>query len=174
MRMGCCSARTDMVRRSFTICSLAAALVVGAFGCDGTPAITVDPANRGSAAAPATGTVNVADIVGNPDAYLGRTVTVQADVEEVLGPMAFALDEDSPLTGGVDNDLLVFSRKSASLANIDDQWLNNRVRVTGTVSRMSVVELEREIGWDLDPRIEAELERVRPVLIAQSVERTQP
>lgn len=157
-------------------------------GCGGTTTTTttVDTGNANNAAArispttiPATNTsatgapvVRVADITGNLDNYLGRTVTVEADVEEVLSPFAFELDEDSPLAGGIDNDLLVFSRKSAGLADIDDQWLNNKVRVTGTVGRMSVVEIERETGWDLNPKLEAELEQVRPVIIAQSVERT--
>ena len=130
------------------------------------------PAAATSAAAPA-GMNTVADIVGNPDRFVGQMVTVEADVEEVLSPLAFSLDEDSPLAGGVDNDLIVLSPKSAGLADIDDQWLNNKVRVTGRVARMSVVEVEREIGWDLERKIEIEIEKPRPVLIAKSVERTQ-
>ena len=38
---------------------------------------------------------------------MGHTVTVEADVDEVLTPYAFELDEDSPVAGGVDNDLIV-------------------------------------------------------------------
>lgn len=113
----------------------------------------------------------VADLVSNPDRYAGRTVTVEADVEEVFGPMAFALDEDSPLAGGIDNDLLVLSREASKLEAIDDQWMDNKVRVTGTVGTMAVVEVEREVGWDLDPQLEAELEERTAVLIADSVTR---
>ena len=98
-------------------------------------------------------------------------MTIEADLEEVLSSYAFTLDEDAPAAGGIDNELMVFSPKSAHLAGVDDQWLNNRVRVTGKVGRMSVVEVERETGWDLDPKIETELQTVRPVLIATSVER---
>lgn len=123
-------------------------------------------------AAPASdASIRVADIVGEPDRYLGQTVTVVADVEEVLSPMAFALDEDSPLAGGIDNDLLVFSPQASSLSEIDDQWLNNKVRVTGTVGKMSVVEIEREVGWDLDSELEVEVEKASAVLIAKSIER---
>ena len=43
------------------------------------------------------------------------------------------------------------------------------MRVTGKVHEVSVVEVEREIGWDLDPEIEAELEDRDAVLIAESV-----
>lgn len=117
------------------------------------------------------GEVRVADLTGNPDRYFGQTVTVVADVEEVHTPMAFSLDEDAPLEGGIDRDLLVFSPKAGNLADIDDQWLNNKVKVTGKVGKMTVVEVEREVGWDLNPEIEAEVERAGAVLIATSIER---
>lgn len=158
-------------------------LVLAAVGCGGEeagPADTGMPAVSDTVAGatpapspadPAGSTVRVADITGNPEQYIGRTVTVEADVEEVLSPMAFTLDEDAPVAGGIDNALRVFSPQSARLANIDDQWLNNRVRVTGTVRRVTVVELERELGWDLNPEIEAEIEGNRPVMIASSIQR---
>ena len=118
-----------------------------------------------------SGTVTLADIAANPDRYAGQTVTVIADVEEVHGPRAFALDEDAPLAGGLDNDVLVLSKQSGSLSDIDDQWLNNKVKVTGKVGTWSLVEVEREVGWDLDPELEVELEGVKAVLIADKVER---
>jgi hypothetical protein len=132
-----------------------------------------DTAGTTGAAANREGTLDVADLMAKPDEYFGRTVTVVADVEEVFGPMAFALDEDAPLRGGIDRDILVLAKNAGNLADIDDQWLNNKVRVTGTVGRVSVVEVEREIGWDLDPQIETELERAGAILIASSVERVQ-
>lgn len=117
-------------------------------------------------------TLDLATIAAEPDKYIGQTVTVVADVEEVFGPNAFALDEDAFVRGGVDNDVLVVSKQAGSLGNIDDQWLNNKVRVTGTVARMNLVEVEREVGWDLNPEIEVELEKSGAVLIASSVTRT--
>jgi hypothetical protein len=115
-------------------------------------------------------THRVADITGNPNAAIGKTVTVVADVDEVYGPRAFKLDEDSPLAGGVDNDLLVLSPKAGDLAEIDDRWTNNEVRVTGVVQRMNVRNIERELGWDLQPNLETEF-KDKPVLIARSIER---
>lgn len=159
------------------LCMVFCAALIG-YGCDRadtTPAQTEAEAERPATdAAPAANEkteIRVADIVGEPNRYLGQTVTVVADVEEVHSPYAFSLDEDSPLTGGVDNDLVVLSPKAANLSNIDDQWLNNKVRVTGEVGRMELVEIEREIGWDLDPQIEAELEKATAVIIAQSIQR---
>ncbi|HEX2166858.1 MAG TPA: hypothetical protein VHG09_06420, partial [Longimicrobiales bacterium] len=120
-----------------------------------------------------TDEVTVADIAGDPAQYIGRTVTVEGDLEEVLGPMAFTLDEDAITEGGVDNDLLVIGAQTGTLTAIDDQWVDNRVRVTGTVGMHTAVEIEREVGWDLDAELEAEVEEREAVLIATSVERVQ-
>ena len=122
----------------------------------------------------AEGLVSVADIAANPSEYAGQTVTVEADLEEVFGPRAFALDEDAFVRGGIDNDMLVLGTSTQGLEAIDDQWLNNKVRVTGTFVPTAVVEVEREVGWDLDPEIEVELERSGAVLIASSVQRASP
>lgn len=167
-----------MTRLSCLACVFA--LSIGAVACNGnadyvddTDTARNDTAITGSVGTTGDGTVRVADVVAAPDEYFGRTVTLEADVEEVFGPRAFALDEDAPFAGGIDNDLLVLSKEAGSLADIDDRWLNNKVRVTGTVGRMSVVDVERELGWDLDPEIEVELERAGAVLIASSVNRVQ-
>lgn len=166
--------------RNLTVLSASAAFGVLSIGCerDASPEMTdtasIEETSTGATAtsgADADSILDVADITGSPERYLGQTVTVVAEVEEVLGPYSFKLDEGAVLAGGIDNDLRVFWSNSASLAAIDDQWLNDNVRVTGTVARMTVTELEREIGWDLDPELEAEVEGTRPVLIARSVQR---
>ena len=176
-----------MTKWNTILASTVALSMVVAVGCGDNDEDTVANAPAAETAAPpvagqtnapaaepaAEGEVTVADIAGSPERYIDKTVTVEADVEEVLSSFAFALDEDSPVSGGIDNDLVVFSPKSSGLSDIDDQWLNNKVRVTGRVVQMNVVEIEREIGWDLDRKIEVEFEKPRPVIIAQSVERTQ-
>jgi hypothetical protein len=166
--------------KMMTACAaLAVAMTAAACGRDETP--TAEQATTPQAGAPATdaartaatGELTVAEVVSNADRYVGQEVTIVGEVNEVLSAMSFNLDEEAPLAAGVDNDLLVLYPKSANLEDLDDQWLNDKVRVRGTVGRMSVVEIEREVGWDLDPKIEAELEDQRPVIIARSVERVQ-
>lgn len=149
-----------MMRWAFAAACVAA-LGIG-YGCDTSKA---DDA--------AEGTVRVADIAGEPEKYLGQTVTVVADVEEVHSPRAFSLDEDSPAAGGIDNDLMVLSPQAGSLSDIDDTWLNNKVRVTGKVGKLSILEIEQELGWDLNPELEIEVEKARAVLIANSVQRVE-
>ena len=155
---------------------VAATLIAPGCGRDeATPARDDSAAARPAGDAAPAGNMNtttaVADIVGSPDRYFGQTVTVVADLEEVHSPLSFSLDEDAPLRGGIDRDLLVFSPKAGNLSEIDDQWLNNKVRVTGKVGKLTVVEIEREVGWDLNPEIEAEVERAAAVIIATSVQR---
>lgn len=158
-----------------------AILLLGLAACD-QPATNREPETRTTepvttttpertTTAESSGTLRVADIMSAPATYAGRTVTVVADVDEVFGPRAFALDEDSPLAGGIDNDLLVFSPKAGTLANLDDKWTNNKVRVTGTIRIMPAADLERELGWDLDRKIEGRIDERKPVLVASSVER---
>ncbi len=116
--------------------------------------------------------VKIADIVTDPKAFAGKTVTVTSEVEEVYSPFAFRLDEQQPAAGGIDNDLLVIGAKGAKTWAFDDQWLNDTVRVTGTVRVFKVEEIEREFGYDLD---EARFEQWenKPVLVASSVERVE-
>ena len=149
-----------MKRWAYGIACAAALLILP--GCDMTKA---DDA--------AEGTVAVGDIQEDPSKFVGQTVTVVADVEEVHSARAFSLDEDSPTEGGIDNDLMVLSPQAGNLRDIDDQWLNNKVRVTGRVALVNVVEVEREIGWDLDPELEVEVGKAKAVIIASSVERVQ-
>jgi hypothetical protein len=118
----------------------------------------------------ARGTTRVADIVSQPERFTGRTVTVEADVDKVLSPFAFTLDEDSPLAGGIDRDLIVAYPRSLALEPLDGSWRGNKVRVRGTMRRMTVAEFERELGRDLQPALEVEFMK-QPVLVARSVER---
>jgi hypothetical protein len=131
--------------------------------------LTVAPAPASSS----RGEVTVGTITGDLNNYLGKTVTVVADVQEVLSPRAFTLDEDDVLAGGIDNDMLVLSPQSGNLTSVENNWTKNKVRVTGTVRELSVVAIERELGWKLNPKIKAEFKDVKAVLVASSVERLQ-
>ena len=159
---------------------LAIALMMLVTGCDRNQTQDYGAANdattrQGEVASTAgdvrSGNLRVADIVADPSKYVGQTVTIEAQVDEVFGPKAFAVDEDAPLAGGIDRDLLVVGRNNANLQDINNDWLNDKVRVTGTVGRVSVVEVEREVGWDLDPQIEVEVEGAGAILLAESVTR---
>lgn len=164
-----------MTFRSFTALASGAILAVTVTACRGDDAGTYqDPAETRAVGTTGSGAPRVADIKENPAQFIGTNVTVEAEVDRVVGPRAFYLDEEAPLRAGIDNDLLVLTRSAGGTVTADRadaQFGDERVRVTGTVSRFSVVELEREIGWDLSPELEVELEAVEVVLIADSVQR---
>lgn len=96
----------------------------------------------------------------------GKTVTVRAEVEDVIDAHSFTLDEDATLAGP---DVLVLVPAGLAQALAEDQV----VEVTGTVRPYVVSELDREFEWFEDGKIVQRKTRVdfetRPVLVATSV-----
>ncbi|HXG85209.1 MAG TPA: hypothetical protein VNI84_14405 [Pyrinomonadaceae bacterium] len=112
------------------------------------------------------GGVTARQVIENPANYVGKTVTVSGDVEEIWGPRAFNMDSGASL-----GELLVVGRDP--FPQIPDAGnrayvISDVATVTGVVRMLVTADIEREIGWDLDPRIEAEF-NAKPVLIAQSI-----
>jgi hypothetical protein len=140
------------------------------------PAPTMTPPKtQPSPSAPewlAAGATNrVVDITGAPNAFIGKTVTVVAEVDDVYGPHAFTLDGEDPAPAkGARNDLLTLVPKVGGFPDVDAQWKDDKARVTGVVQRMVVKDVEREIGWELPSGLEAKF-KGKPVLIARSFER---
>jgi len=162
--------------------ALAGAFVAFALGCgtdtrDTTPVAETSPADDADVLTQSptwAATATVADIVGDPEAHLGQEVTVVGDVDEVFGPRAFTIDEDALIAGGLDNDLLVLGDTSALPEALDDQWMDDAVRVTGEVAYLTVGEIEARVGWQFDQALADELEGRQAVLIASSVEHRTP
>jgi hypothetical protein len=97
--------------------------------------------------------------------YYGRTVTVKAEVEDVLGDRMFTLDEDALLAGG---DVLVMVPHGAvTLAH------DQKVIVTGEVRPYVEKDLDRDFDFFEDGKIIKKNTKVdwktRPVIVASSV-----
>ena len=162
-----------------------AVLVLFGAGCGSTereavappsPAPTMTlPKTHPSPSAPewlAAGATNrVADITGAPNAFIGKTVTLVAEVDEVYGPRAFTLDGEAPAPAkGSRKGLLTLVPKVGGFPVADAQWKDDKARVTGVVQRMVVKDVEREIGWELPANLKSRFAG-GPVLIARSIER---
>jgi hypothetical protein len=107
-------------------------------------------------------TVSAGTLAENPAQYLGKKVTVKAEVENVVGPQVFTLDEDKLAAGP---DVRVLMPRTARQMIRDDA----RVTVTGTVRPFVLTELERDYDWfDPTPGLEIEV-KGRPVIVADSV-----
>lgn len=120
----------------------------------------------GAAGAADTGTISAGKLARDAKNYYGQTVTVSAEVEDVVDSRTFTLDEDSILAGA---DVLVLVPTGVAAKLAKDQ----KVMVTGTVRRYVSAEFERDYDWfkggDLVRRgVKLDLD-TRPVLIATSV-----
>ncbi|HET9236643.1 MAG TPA: hypothetical protein VFO10_05310 [Oligoflexus sp.] len=112
--------------------------------------------------------IRVEDLKENTAAYLGKTVTVSGEIEEIYGPRAFKL-------GGkdfFDSEIRVITSQplKASVQERADQPFrkDDIALVTGTVRNVVIADVEREFSFDLDPNYEIEFES-RPAIIATSV-----
>lgn len=91
------------------------------------------------------------------------TVTVTGEVEKRYDDRTVTISGEGEW---FDPDLTVVSKEPLPAEVIEDAKLT----VTGTVRKVGVVEVERELGWDFDPQIEVELDEVKTFLVADSVE----
>jgi hypothetical protein len=107
--------------------------------------------------------VTLDDIESNPAKFIGQTISVDAEVEEVFGPRLFSIDE--PHWGDLDGEVLVYAPSIlAALVKDDD-----RLTITGTLTMVAMADIEREWGWfKLDPEIEVDFLK-KPVLVADRI-----
>ena len=107
--------------------------------------------------------VKLDDLEDNPQKYMGTTISVDAEIEDVFGPRVFTIDE--PNWGDLQGEILVYVPTTAAALVRE----NDRVTVTGTVKPYVRIEVEREWGWlGLDPQTEIEFAK-KPVLVATRI-----
>lgn len=107
--------------------------------------------------------VKIGELEDNPRQYTGKTVSVDAEVEEVLGPRLFTIDERN--WADLDGELLVFVPTPLAAVVRDDDLIT----VTGVVKPFVEVDLDKEWGWlGMDKELEAEFSK-RPVLVASRI-----
>jgi hypothetical protein len=111
-------------------------------------------------------TVDLDDLETNPEKYLGKTVTVEGEVDRVLGPHLFTVDERDWVDAEREMPVVV-PEPFAAIVRSDAP-----VRVTGTVQKVPLAQIERDRGLLGDARIRAEIE-TKPVLVATDVTATQ-
>lgn len=105
------------------------------------------------------------DITSNPEAYYGKLLVVEGEVDDPKTSKIFELDEEQVFGG---EDLLVIN-PNPEIELKDEQ----NVLVTGTLRPFIVVEFDRDydLDWDLSlqQQLEAEFER-KPALLVDKVE----
>lgn len=107
--------------------------------------------------------VTTSELTDDLDTYLGETVTIREEAQEVVGESAFLLDEDE-LFGG--EEVLVINASGEGIFLVEGD--STEVQVTGEVRELITADVEREYDLDLDEELYTEYEQ-RPVIIAQSL-----
>ena len=104
------------------------------------------------------------EVTKNPSAFYNKTIAVKAEVEDIISPTSFTLDEDK-LTST--KDLLVLNTTPGQ--TIKD---GQEVVVTGVLRPFVVADIERDydLNWDLtlQRKLEAEYSQ-KPALVTTSV-----
>jgi hypothetical protein len=107
--------------------------------------------------------VKLDEIEDHPQKFVGKTVSVDAEVEDVYGPRLFTIDE--PNWADLQGEILVHMQ-SPLAAMVRE---NDRVTITGTLKPFVRTEVERDWGWlDLDADTEVTF-RAKPVLVASRI-----
>lgn len=110
------------------------------------------------------GGVTARQIIENPNDYLGKTITVSGNVEDIYDPRAFDMDSTTSV-----GNLLVLGAKPFPKVPNDTGRIATKgdiATVTGVVRMMTTKEeVEKELGWDLTPQIVTTY-NMKPVLIA--------
>jgi len=113
------------------------------------------------------GTVSAGKLAKDAKKFYGQTVTVKAEVEDVLDSHSFTLDEDAILAGP---DVLVLVPKGMSTTGLKHDEV---VIVTGKVRPYVQAELEKDYDWFKNGKILSKENKIdyktRPVVIAESV-----
>ena len=107
--------------------------------------------------------VKIDDVENHPERYVGKVITVDGEVDKVLGPNLFELDQ--PREGAQEGDVYVMvPRNLLALVRSKD-----KVTVTGTVMLFDRTKLGREAAWlNLDDDVKPELSK-RPLMIATRI-----
>jgi hypothetical protein len=103
----------------------------------------------------------------HPEKYVGKTVTVEGEVDRVLGPHLFTIDERN--WKDLEREMpVVVPEPFAAIVRSDTP-----VRVTGTVQKIPIAQIEKARGFFSDAKVKAEIE-TRPVLLASEVTTVAP
>ncbi|MCT7985065.1 hypothetical protein NG796_17475 [Laspinema sp. A4] len=104
------------------------------------------------------------NISSNPENFIGQTVTVRGDVDEMdTSADTFLMSDDRALAG---EGILVINSTSEPFGIPDAEDM--RVQVSGEVRQFRREEITSQYGLDLDPQLYSEYED-QPVIIAESM-----
>lgn len=111
--------------------------------------------------------VTVISILENPANVYGKSVIVSGAVKDLRGPRAFTIGGDDWSSGKL---LILAAEPLPTVKGRDGNTqlaAGDLVQVSGPVRRLVVADIEREIGFDLEPALEKEFEG-KPVVVVRA------
>lgn len=112
---------------------------------------------------PAGMSVSIDDLERQPTRYVGQTIHVSGEVEDVFGPRLFKIDEQD--WADLDGEVLVYLPSDLAALVRD----GDRVTVTGTMRRFAAAEFERTMPWLVRDRAADLPFATRPALEASRI-----
>jgi hypothetical protein len=109
---------------------------------------------------------SVDEVTDQPEDFIGRSVTVRGEMDDVRGLRAFTLEDHDWVFP--EELLAVAPKQPAGTVGGLDSLEDKQVTVRGTIRKLVVADVEREFDLDLDPEFELEF-RDRPILIAGQI-----
>lgn len=111
--------------------------------------------------------VTVITILENPANVYGKSVIVSGTVKDLRGPRAFTIGGEDWSSGKL---LILAAEPLPTVKGRDGNTqlaAGDLVQVSGPVRRLVVADIEREIGFDLEPGLEKEFEN-KPVVVVKA------
>jgi hypothetical protein len=108
--------------------------------------------------------IQIGDLTGNVEDYVGQTVSVRGEAVEAIDENAFTL-QNQQLFGG--DEVVVFNATGAPIV-LPEGAATERLQVTGQVRQIVLAELEQQYGLTLDRNVYDDYEN-KPAIIAESV-----
>jgi hypothetical protein len=144
------------LKRKYAVGLLLAASMTVATACSETPSEVTTQEE-------ATENVTTEEISDGAEGLIGETVSVRAEVEEVVDDTSFLIEDDQFFGG---EDILVINASGEPFVLVEGD--DTDVQVTGEVQQLVIADFETEYGLNLDPTLYADYED-RPVVVAQSI-----
>jgi hypothetical protein len=107
--------------------------------------------------------IELDELTGNVEEYVGQTVTVRADALETVGESSFVLQDDDWFGG---EEVLILNTTGSTFVLPPGE--ETEVQATGEVRELVIADVEEEYGIELDPDLYVEYEN-QPVIIADSL-----
>lgn len=122
--------------------------------------------NQGTRAPAASATTygievqDVEQLLDDVSQYIGQKITVPGEVQDKTAT-SFVLESG----GWLDNEILVIPSRQVNMDQFAEYGEDNNVSVVGTVKRSS----ERNLGFEVSPLLQAELDEVNVYLLAEQI-----